>query len=67
MFVVAAGRQAALIAGMGALIRVKVDHTSEVYGDAQASSIIAGPGISIWWPIGIWSIGDVIGYRGAFS
>jgi hypothetical protein len=59
MFVAAAGRQVALIAVSGALIRLKIDHIGEVYERTPASSIIAGSGISIWWPISLWSTGII--------
>lgn len=59
IFVAAAGRQVGLIASAGMAIRIKSAQIIEIYEQSPVDSIAGVSGLSIWWPIAIWSAGII--------
>lgn len=60
IFIAGAGRQVALITAAGMATRLKAAQLREIYEDSPAQEIVAGTGISIWWPIVLWSAGIIL-------
>ena len=60
IFIAASAREVSIIAGVGALIRAKMVHFSEVYsGAVTAPAVVAIAGGSLWLTIILWSTGIV--------